>query len=128
MARQAGLSPQAVGADGRPVPEELTHSLRGRPVEPDLVTIDGPELRVPALEAVARLRAAEEGASDLSVTDRLLEAISRNDEIPLGIVDGRGGVVVKHAQPLSLEGGRLRAREVGRDEEFTVLVHRVTLS
>ena len=127
MARQAGLSPQAVGADGRPVPEELTHSLRGRPVEPDLVTIDGPELRVPALEAVARLRAAEEGASDLSVADRLLEAISRNDEIPLGIVDGRGGVVVKHAQPLSLEGGRLRAREVGRDEEFTVLVHRVTL-
>ena len=84
--------------------------------------------RLPALEAVTRLRAAEAGASDLSVTDRLLDAISRNDEIPLGIVDGRGGVVVKHAQPLSLEGGRLRAREVGRDEEFTVLVHRVTLS
>jgi hypothetical protein len=127
VARQAGLSPQAVGPDGRPVPEELTHSLRGGPVEPDLVTIDGPELRVPAAEAVARLRAAEEGATDLSMTDRLLDAIARGEEIPLGIVDGRGGVAVKRAQPLSLEGGRLRAREAGRDEEFTVLVHRVTL-
>ena len=49
------------------------------------------------------------------------------DEIALGVVDGRGGVVVKRARPLSLEGGRLRAREADRDEEFTVLVHRVTL-
>ena len=127
VSRQAGLSPQAVGADGKPVPEELTHSLRGGPVEPDLVTIDGPELRLPAAEAVARLRAAEEGEGDLSVTDRLLDAIARSEEIPLGIVDGRGGVVVRTALPLSLEGGRLRAREVGRQEEFTVLVHRVTL-
>ena len=127
VSRQAGLSPQAVGADGKPVPEELTHSLRGGPVEPDLVTIDGPELRLPATEAVARLRAAEEGEGDLSVTDRLLDAIARSEEIPLGIVDGRGGVVVRTALPLSLEGGRLRAREVGRQEEFTVLVHRVTL-
>lgn len=127
IARQAGLSPQAVGPDGQPVAEELTHSLRGGPIEPDLVTIDGPELRVPAIEAVARLRAAGEGGADLSVTDRLLDAIARSEEIPLGIVDGRGGVVVKRALPLSLEGGRLRAREAGRDEEFTVLVHRVTL-
>ena len=127
VSRQAGLSPQAVGADGKPVPEELTHSLRGGPVEPDLVTIDGPELRLPAAEAVARLRAAEEGEGDLSVTDRLLDAIARSEEIPLGIVDGRGGVVVRTALPLSLEGGRLRAREAGRQEEFTVLVHRVTL-
>ncbi len=127
VSRQAGLSPQAVGPDGRPVAEELTHSLRGGPVEPDLVTIESPELKVPAAEAVARLRAAEEGGADLSVTDRLLDAIARGDEIPLGIVDGRGGVVVKQARPLSLEGGRLRAREAGHDEEFTVLVHRVTL-
>ena len=127
VSRQAGLSPQAVGADGKPVPEELTHSLRGGPVEPDLVTIDGPELRLPAGEAVARLRAAEEGEGDLSVTDRLLDAIARSEEIPLGIVDGRGGVVVRTALPLSLEGGRLRAREAGRQEEFTVLVHRITL-
>src|SRR5699024_11598948 len=48
VSRQAGLSPQAVGPDGRPVAEELTHSLRGGPVEPDLVTIEGPELKVPA--------------------------------------------------------------------------------
>ena len=127
VARQAGLSPQAVGPDGRPVDEQLAHSLRGGPVDDDLVTIDGPELRVPAAEAVARLRAADAGQAELSLTDRLLDAIAQEAEIPLGIVDGRGGVVVKQARPLSLEGGRLRARETGRDEEFTVLVHRVTL-
>lgn len=127
VARQAGLSPQAVGPDGRPAGPELAHSLPGGPVDPDLVTVDGPELRVPAAEAVARIRAAEEGATDLSVTDRLLDAIAQEGELPLGIVDGRGGVVVKQVRPLSLEGGRLRARELGHDEEFTVLVHRVTL-
>ncbi|MBB5832276.1 helicase-associated domain-containing protein [Brachybacterium aquaticum] len=127
IARQAGLAPHAVGPDGKPVAAELAHSLRGGPVDPDLVTVEGPELRLPAQEAVARIRAAEEGATDLSVTDRLLDAIARGDEIPLGVVDGQGGVVVKQARPLSLEGGRLRARESGSQEEFTVLVHRVTL-
>jgi hypothetical protein len=127
IARQAGLSPQAVGPDGRPVAEELSHSLRPGPVDPDLVTVEGPELRVPAAEAVARIRDAEEGGADLSVTDRLLDAIARSSAIPLGIVDGQGGVVVKQALPLSLEAGRLRARESGSQEEFTVLVHRVTL-
>ncbi|WP_010551146.1 helicase-associated domain-containing protein [Brachybacterium paraconglomeratum] len=127
IARQAGLSPQAVGPDGKPVSEELSHSLRPGPVDPDLVTVEGPELRIPAAEAVARIRDAEEGGTDLSVTDRLLDAIARSAAIPLGIVDGQGGVVVKQALPLSLEGGRLRARESGSQEEFTVLVHRVTL-
>ena len=73
------------------------------------------------------IRDAEEGGTDLSVADRLLDAIARSAAIPLGIVDGQGGVVVKQALPLSLEGGRLRAREAGSQEEFTVLVHRVTL-
>ena len=90
-------------------------------------SVDGPELRLPPAEAVARIREAEAGGADLSVTDRLLEAIAQGTSLALGIVDGRGGVVVKQAQPISLEGGRLRAREAGRDEEFTVLVHRVTL-
>ena len=127
MARRAGLSPQAVGPDGRDAGPELSHSLSGGPIDQDLLTVDGPELRLPPAEAVARIRAAEDGETDLSVTDRLLDAIAQGSELPLGIVDGRGGVVVKHALPLSLEGGRLRAREAGRDEEFTVLVHRVTL-
>ena len=34
---------------------------------------------------------------------------------------------MKQVHALSLEGGRLRAREAGSPEEFTVLVHRVTL-
>src|SRR5699024_12776685 len=99
VARQAGLSPQAVGPDGRPVDEQLAHSLRGGPVDDDLVTIDGPELRVPAAEAVARLRAADAGQAELSLTDRLLDAIAQEPEIPLGIVDGRGGVVGQQARP-----------------------------
>lgn len=127
MARAAGLSPQAVGPDGSAAGPELAHSLPGGPVDPDLVTVDGPDLRVPAFEAVGRIRAAEAGATDLSVTDRLLEAIAQESEIAIGIVDGRGGVVVKQVHALSLEGGRLRAREAGSPEEFTVLVHRVTL-
>ncbi|MCT2178045.1 helicase-associated domain-containing protein [Brachybacterium muris] len=126
-ARRAGLSPQAVGADGRAVDTELSHSLSGGPLAADLVTVDGPELRLPPAEAVARIREAEAGGEDLSVTDRLLDAIAQGTDLALGIVDGRGGVVVKQARPISLEGGRLRAREVGRAEEFTVLVHRVTL-
>src|SRR5690606_35699259 len=39
-ARQAGLAPQAVGPDGKPVSEELSHSLRPGPVDPDLVTVE----------------------------------------------------------------------------------------
>ena len=127
VARKAGLSPAAVGPDGKAGGPELTHALTGGPVDTDLVTVDGPELRLPAAEAVARLRAAEDGEGDLSVTDRLLDAIAQGSELDLGIVDGRGGVVVRRALPLSLESGRLRAREPGKPEEFTVLVHRVTL-
>ncbi|GAA1335101.1 helicase-associated domain-containing protein [Brachybacterium rhamnosum] len=127
VARKAGLSPAAVGPDGRAGGPELTHALTGGGVDTDLVTVDGPELRLAPAEAVARLRAAEDGEGDLSVTDRLLEAISQGAELDLGIVDGRGGVVVRRALPVSLDGGRLRAREPGKPEEFTVLVHRVTL-
>ncbi|MEE1651602.1 helicase-associated domain-containing protein [Brachybacterium sp. J144] len=127
IARRAGLSPQAVGPDGRPAAAELPHELHAPAPAADLVTVDGPELRLPPAEAVARIRAAEEGQRDLSVTDRLLEAIAQGQELALGIVDGRGGVAVRQALPLSLEGGRLRARVPGSPEEFTVLVHRVTL-
>lgn len=127
LARKAGLSPAAVGPDGTPAGPEVTHALTGGSSEMDLVTADGPELRLPAAEAVSRIRAAEDGAEDLSVTDRLQDAIAHGSELELGIVDGRGGVEVRRALPLTLEGGRLRARAAGSAEEFTVLVHRVTL-
>lgn len=127
LARRAGLAPVAVAPDGSTAGPELTHALTGGPVDADLVTVEGSELRLSATEAVSRLRAAEDGEGDLSVTDRLLEAIAQGNELDLGIVDGRGGVVVRRALPLSLEGGRLRAREEGKAEEFTVLVHRITL-
>src|SRR5699024_2498995 len=79
-ARRAGLSPQAVGADGRAAGPELSHSLAGGPIDQDLLTADGPELRLPPAEAVARIRAAEEDGVDLSVTDRLLDAIAQGGE------------------------------------------------
>ena len=126
VAREAGLAPQAVGPDGAPAPEDLTHSLRGGPVEPDLVTVEGPELRIPAAEAVARIRAADAGEQAKSLTDRLLEAIAEGRELRLGVVDGRGGIETHQVVPLSLEGGRLRARQAD-GTELSVLVHRVTL-
>ncbi len=125
-ARRTGLAPQAVGADGRPS-EEITHALHGGPVDTDLVRAEGPELRLPAAEAVARIRAADAGETELSVTDRLLAAIASEEEMDLGVVDGRGGIEVRRALPLALESGRLRARAVSDGEEFTVLLHRVTL-
>ncbi|MDO5662558.1 MAG: helicase-associated domain-containing protein, partial [Brachybacterium sp.] len=132
--RRSGLSPLAVGPDGRTAGEDQRdHTLRGggtvrTEIHESLQRIDGPELQLTAAEAVARIRAAEEpGAEDPSVTDRLLEAIAHGTALRVGIVDGRGGVVAREAVPLSLEGGRLRARDARGDEEFTVLVHRVTL-
>lgn len=129
-ARRCGLSPVAVGPDGTPG-EELTHALLGGPVDTDLITVDTPDLRIPAAEAVERIRAADAGEEEMSLTDQLLAAIARAQPVQLGIVDGRGGIEVRTAVPLALEGGRLRARDEKADgtasEEFTVLVHRVTL-
>lgn len=128
MVRRSGLSAIAVGPDGLTARDERDHSLHGGPVEPELETVEGPELRLPAAEAVSRIRQADAGdGEDLSVTDRLLEAIAHGQELRLGIVDGRGGIIARDAVPLSLEGGRLRARDARGAEEFTVLVHRVTL-
>lgn len=128
MVRRSGLSAIAVGPDGRTATDARDHTLHGGPVDVALETADGPDLRLPAATVVERIREAEDDSgADPSTTDRLLEAISRGAPVHLGIVDGRGGVIARDAVPLSLDGGRLRARTVRGDEEFTVLVHRVTL-
>lgn len=128
MVRRAGLSAIAVGPDGRTADDARDHTLHGGPVDTALETAAGPELRLPAPTVVARIREAEDGVDgDPSVTDRLLEAIAEGSPIRLGIVDGRGGIIERDAVPVSLEGGRLRARDVRGADEFTVLVHRVTL-
>lgn len=134
MVRRSGLSGLAVGPDGQVAADgadrraEARAGLGGAPVEPDIETVAGPELRLSPSEAVARIRAAERSASeDPSVTDRLLEAIAGGTTLRLGIVDGRGGILAREAVPISLDGGRLRARDTRGTEEFTVLVHRVTL-
>lgn len=127
-ARRCGLSPAAVGPDGRPG-EQLEHTLRGGPVDADLVIADAPELRTPPAEVVARIRAADAGQEAPSVSDRLLAAIAAGEALRIGVVDGRGGIEVREAVPLALDGGRLRARTAGAaaEAEFTVLVHRVVL-
>lgn len=133
VVRRSGISGIAVGPDGRPAAtERASLTLGGTAVggtglaEPDASA--GPALRLPPEEVVARIRAADDGSgADLSITDHLLEAIARGQQLVLGIVDGRGGIVQRTAVPLSLEGGRLRARDSRGDDEFTVLVHRVTL-
>lgn len=123
--RRAGMSGIAIGPDGDPVPERPS---RRRSAPPSGEDAEGPDLRLSPEQAVARLREADANAGgDLAVTDRLLEAIAQGTALRLGIVDGRGGILVREAVPQSLEGGRLRARDSRGDDEFTVLVHRVTL-
>lgn len=126
FARRAGLAPVAVGADGT-VGEEITHALRGGPIDTDLVRAEEPQLRLDPVEAASRIRAAEEGRPEPPVADRLAQAALEGTALEMGIVDGRGGVEVVRALPLSLEAGRLRARRLADGEEFTVLVHRVSL-
>lgn len=141
--RRAGLAGIAVGADGSTAPGSAAggsrassaamRARRGREAaeeleraEPDLAEADAAPGE--AARAIAQLRRADQhGAADLSVPDTLLEAISQRSPLRLGIVDGRGGIIRREAIPLSLDGGRLRARTVRGDEEFTVLVHRVTI-
>ena len=154
--RQAGLAPSVTtgteaanpaAADAAGTPQSLgrrTHTLRGRQARVDPTGLDEVELSVdpndPALQvdprtAVSRLRTAESapGLHPQSVSDAILAAIGDHRQLRIGVVDGRGGIEEMLVQPLSLEGGRLRARraqspEPGQSgEEFTVLIHRVTL-
>lgn len=125
-ARRAGLAPVAVGADGQPG-DEITHALRGGPVDADLVRAESAQLTLPLAEVITRIRHAEAGKVELPVADRLAQAAMEGTELMLGIVDGRGGVEVVRALPLGIEAGRLRARRLPEGEDFTVLVHRVTL-
>ena len=128
-ARAAGLAPLAAGGRGAAVDERTLGSVRGGPVGLELEA-DGREqvLDVEPSEAVARIRAADSGRlEEVSVPQRLLAAIAEEREVQIGIVDGRGSTRVLRVEPLALEGGRLRARDVESGEEFTVLIHRVLL-
>ncbi|GAA1721687.1 helicase-associated domain-containing protein [Brachybacterium phenoliresistens] len=122
---RTGLSGVAVGRDGTVSAPERIHRLPGAHRE-DTTDI-GPELPLDPAEAVLRIRAADAGETAVPVADRLLDAIARSAELRIGIVDGRGGIAVRQVLPLALDGGRLRARDAADGEEFTVLVHRVTL-
>ena len=129
MVRRSGLRGIAVGPDGRPAPDPGAAVSARSSLE--LADDAGDHDRLPSVSAqelVARLRAAEgRPTAETSVADRLLEAIADGRTLEIGIVDGRGSVTTRKARPLSLEGGRLRARNAQGDGEFTVLVHRVTL-
>ncbi|WP_058234877.1 helicase-associated domain-containing protein [Devriesea agamarum] len=129
VVRSCDLAPLAVGTAGRTVRLPSEHGLRGGPVEtPRIERNNQPELQLPADEVVRRLRTADAHPDQtFTVTDRLLEAIAEGQPLHIGIVDGKGGIITRQAVPLSLDGGRLRARDVRGDDEFTVLVHRVTL-
>ncbi|MFC0675955.1 helicase-associated domain-containing protein [Brachybacterium hainanense] len=122
---RTGLSGVAVGRDGTLTRPTALHRLPGS--REDVDPGHGPELPLTPEEAVLRIRAADAGEAELPVADRLRDAIARETELRIGVVDGRGGIAVRRVLPLSLEGGRLRARDAGTGEEFTVLVHRVTL-
>lgn len=126
---RTGLSGVAVGRDGTVSAPERRHRLPGsRAADAEAAGAGGPpELPLSPQEAVLRIRAADAGETAVPVADRLQDAIARGLELRIGIVDGRGGIAVRQVLPLSLEAGRLRARDAADGEEFTVLVHRVTL-
>ncbi|UQN29635.1 helicase-associated domain-containing protein [Brachybacterium kimchii] len=138
LAAAAGLSPLADGdanapavrlgargaADGAAARRgggEAVEQLVRAPAAP------GPSALLEPAEAVARLRRAESGEGAPSTVDLLLEASAAGRSVSLGIVDGRGGIERVDVVPLGVEDGRLRARASADDEEFTVLVQRVTL-
>jgi hypothetical protein len=140
--QRAGLAPATVGPDGQvvqlrgPVEADDMVPLTTAPGEGHGATIwpghgngngNGNGGEDPALTAARRIRQVDEGGRPPGTVDQLLDAIAHEQPIRIGIVDGRGGTEHRTVLPRALEGGRLRAREVPGEREFTVLVHRVTL-
>jgi hypothetical protein len=138
LAAAAGLSPLADGDAGGPAvrlgargPTDAAPARRGAGEAAEQLmrapAAPGPSALLDPAQAVARLRRAESGEGAPSTVDLLLEASAAGRSVSLGIVDGRGGIERLDAVPLAVEDGRLRARAAADGEEFTVLVHRVTL-
>jgi hypothetical protein len=134
--RRAGLAPATVGPDGevvqvrRPVADDdmvplttaRSEGHRSAPWSPR--RSDGEDA---ARITARRIRDLDGAGTPPSTVDQLLDAIAHEQSLRIGIVDGRGGTEHRTVLPVALEGGRLRARDVDGDREFTVLVHRVTL-
>lgn len=64
-------------------------------------------------------------AEPAQVLTRLREAIDAGTDLWIDVIDGAGRLDRRRLRPLTLEAGRLRARDVVRESELTVAVHRI---
>ncbi|MGO1317219.1 MAG: helicase-associated domain-containing protein, partial [Cellulomonadaceae bacterium] len=79
-----------------------------------------------ASEAPRQPTSAAVGTRDpAAALTRLREAIDAGTDVWLDIVDGAGRRDHRRVRPLRLDAGRLRARDVVRESELTVAVHRI---
>lgn len=70
---------------------------------------------------------AQEGTANApeSLAGRLQDAASAGRAVIVTAADSRGGAHELHIVPLSVHGGRIRARRVADDAEITLVLHRV---
>ncbi|GAB3050806.1 helicase-associated domain-containing protein [Sediminivirga luteola] len=118
--------------DGVPV---VTTEPPPRAPEPSAPAISSGPRALPgeAVRAAAERWLAEpaeepqEGAASApeSLAGRLQDAASAGRAVIVTAADSRGGAHQLHIVPLSVHGGRIRARRVADDAEITLVLHRV---
>ncbi len=143
--REHGLAPALESPDGALLLSRPT-SRRTPQRQPPRPTVTDPPAPTPALlEAVVRsLRegdrattadrehAATQPGPRLGPTDptttlaALRDAAADRARVWIGYVDGDGRPVRRVVEPLAIEGGRVRAYDIGSSEVRTFSIHRVT--
>jgi hypothetical protein len=143
--RQVGLAPAAEAPDGAVVVRR-PDARRTPPRQPPRPSATGATPPSPALlEAIVRTlrvgqvehdeqraRAAAHRGPTLLATDptvtlaTLREAAASRQRVWIGHVDASGRAERREVEPLSVDGGRVTAFDVGTEEVRTFSVHRVT--
>ncbi|TDE94139.1 hypothetical protein EXU48_11895 [Occultella glacieicola] len=134
--RAAGTAPLLEGADGELL---VLSSQRVRAARP----VSGPATpsptAVPLAEVVAGMHAGEERARrllseraaqpDLTDPGRSVEllraAAAHGTDVDLVMAGPSGRTERRRVRPMSVDGGRVRVRDLSRDSEITVAVHRI---
>ncbi|MFL6098827.1 MAG: helicase-associated domain-containing protein [Actinomycetales bacterium] len=143
--REHGLAPVLESPEGQLLLARAT-SRRTPPRQPPRPTVTDPPAATPALlEAVVRsLRegdrataadrehAAAQPGPRLGPTDptitlaALRDATAERARVWIGYVDAEGRPVRRVVEPLAIEGGRVKAYDIGSSEVRTFSVHRIT--
>ncbi|QOR71497.1 helicase-associated domain-containing protein [Ruania alkalisoli] len=136
--RDAGANPVLEAADGTVVAVPVSRARAPHPaVDPDSQdAADGPDA-TDLDETVRHMRTGEERArrlladrgTDVPEPPQVLEALRvaarSGTEVELVMAGPRGGTESRTVQPLTVDGGWVRVRDVRRDAEITVAPHRI---